>query len=240
MVSFLSDFGLQDAYVAQVKARILSDCPATTIVDITHEAAPCNILSGAWLLHTACRAFPKGTIHLAVVDPGVGTPRRVLVVEKGGHAFVGPDNGIFSFIYPAERITGVTWRPAGPVSSTFHGRDIFAPVVVRLLAGERAPDLGAEVTNPVVLDTTSPQVVHIDRFGNIITNIRPEELGGRVIDMQGRTFGDPVRTFEDLPRDDAGLIIGSAGTVEIAARRRDAAGMLGARIGMPLALVPAF
>lgn len=237
MVSFLSDFGLEDTYVAQVKARILSEFPAATIVDITHEVRPYSIISGAWLLYTVYQAFPQGTIHLAVVDPGVGTSRRVLVVEKDEHIFVGPDNGIFSFLYPADKIIGISWQPSGPVSATFHGRDIFAPLVIRLLHGDRDSDLGSHVTDPIVLDTVSPQVVHIDRYGNIITNIRPIDLMGRALAMQGRIFGRLASTFEELPEVDPGLITGSAGTIEIACRRGDASGILGAYIGMSLGIV---
>lgn len=239
LVSFISDFGLEDAYAAQVKARILAAYPTLTIVDITHTISAYNILSGAWLLFTAYSAFPEGTIHLAVVDPGVGTSRRVLVVEKHGHTFVGPDNGIFSFLYPAEKVTDVTWRPDGPIAPTFHGRDIFAPLVIKLLQGAATMDLGLSVSNPICLDVSSPQVVHIDHYGNIVTNILPAQIRGHSLSIQGRVIQEFMATFEDLPEGELGLITGSAGTIEIVARQKNAAEMLGAGIGTPLVLGPA-
>ncbi|HPE46365.1 MAG TPA: SAM-dependent chlorinase/fluorinase, partial [Deltaproteobacteria bacterium] len=104
LLTFLSDFGSRDAYAAQVKAVILSKVPEAKIVDISHEVEPFNLVSAGWLLFTSYRYFPAGTVHLAVVDPGVGTARAVLLVRKGGHVFVGPDNGLFSFLYPADEV----------------------------------------------------------------------------------------------------------------------------------------
>jgi len=236
LLSFLSDFGLRDSYVAQVKARILSKIPDLTIVDITHDLEAYDILSGAWLLFTTYGSFPEGTIHLAVVDPGVGTRRRALIVEKAGHTFVGPDNGIFSFLYPAESVTAVIWQPHGAIAPSFHGRDLFAPVAIRLLAGATALELGNAITDPISLDIVSPKVVHIDRYGNIVTNIVPARLQGHALVFQGHVIRNRVTTFEDLPQEDVGLIVGSAGTIEIVARQDQAARRLGARVGMPVVL----
>lgn len=238
LVSFISDFGLKDAYVAQVKARILSVIPAASIVDITHALPVYSILSGAWLIFTTYVWFPRGTLHLAVVDPGVGTSRRVLCVEKCGHVFVGPDNGIFSFLYPADRVIDITWRPEGPIAATFHGRDIFAPVVIELLKGVTSAELGVPLPDPVSLDVSMPMVVHIDRFGNIVTNIPPARIKGHSLRINDRVIQDRKTTFEDIPLGEVGLIAGSAGTIEIVARQHNASEMLGARIGMPLELVP--
>lgn len=116
IVTLLTDFGLSDAYVAQLKAAILSRVDAVELVDITHGVEPFGILQAGWLLGTTYGHFPRGSIHLCVVDPGVGTSRAALIVLKDGHAFVGPDNGVFSFIYPAEQVIEVTWRPSTPVS----------------------------------------------------------------------------------------------------------------------------
>ena len=236
LVSFLSDFGLKDGYVAQVKARILSEIPDLTIVDITHSLEAYDILSGAWLLFTTYKTFPAGSIHLAVVDPGVGTSRRALIVEKAGHTFVGPDNGIFSFLYPAEQVTNITWRPQSPIAPSFHGRDLLAPVVLRLLAGAMSTELGHAVSDPISLDITSPKVVHIDRFGNIVTNIPPEQLQGHSMIIQGRDLKEIAETFAKLPEAGLGLIVGSAGTIEIVARQDHAARRLAAHVGMPLVL----
>jgi len=185
LLSFLSDFGLADGYVAQVKARILSEVSDLTIVDITHDLEAYDVLSGAWLLFTTHRSFPEGTIHLAVVDPGVGTSRRALIVEGAGHTFVGPDNGIFSFLYPADSVTAVAWRPHGAIAPSFHGRDLFAPVAIRLLAGATALELGRTITDPISLDIAAPKVVHIDRYGNIVTNITPGQLQGHTLVLRG-------------------------------------------------------
>ncbi|HQP32092.1 MAG TPA: SAM-dependent chlorinase/fluorinase, partial [Deltaproteobacteria bacterium] len=173
---------------------------------------------------------------LAVVDPGVGTPRRALIVEKAGHLFVGPDNGIFSFLYPADSVVNVTWRPHGAIAPSFHGRDLFAPIAIRLLTGTTPLELGHAMNDPVSLDITSPQVVHIDRYGNIVTNITPGQLQGHALVLQGRIIQNRVNTFEDLHQDAIGLIVGSAGTIEIVARQKHAADMLGAAVGMPLVL----
>lgn len=236
LISFLSDFGLRDGYVAQVKARILSGLPGATIVDITHELPAYGIVSGAWLLADTYAWFPPGTLHLAIVDPGVGTARAVLAIEKDGHTFIGPDNGLFSFLYPAQRVMRITWRPAGPIAPTFHGRDILAPLAVEVLRGTPLDALGEPLTNPVCFDTAAPQVVHIDRYGNIVTNIAPE--GVRGIGIQGREVSAQAATFDDIP-EGIGLIRGSAGTIEIVARRRSAADLLGAWVGMSLTVMRA-
>jgi len=236
LLSFLSDFGLADGYVAQVKARILSAVQDLTIVDITHDLEAYDILSGAWLLYTTYPTFPQGTVHLAVVDPGVGTSRRALIVEKTGHLFVGPDNGIFSFLYPARSVIDITWRPQGAIAPSFHGRDLFAPVAIGLLSGATALELGNAITDPIRLDVASPQVVHIDRYGNIVTNITPGQLQDHALVLHGHVIRNLVTTFGDLSQDDLGLIVGSAGTIEIVARQAHAASRLGARVGMPVSL----
>lgn len=236
LLSFLSDFGLADGYVAQVKARILSAVQDLTIVDITHDLEAYDILSGAWLLYTTYPTFPEGTVHLAVVDPGVGTSRRALIVEKTGHLFVGPDNGIFSFLYPARSVIDITWRPQGAIAPSFHGRDLFAPVAIGLLSGATALELGNAITDPIRLDVASPQVVHIDRYGNIVTNITPGQLQDHALVLHGHVIRNLVTTFGDLSQDDLGLIVGSAGTIEIVARQAHAASRLGARVGMPVSL----
>ncbi|HPI91703.1 MAG TPA: SAM-dependent chlorinase/fluorinase [Deltaproteobacteria bacterium] len=238
-VTFLSDFGLRDAYVAQVKAVLLSQVPEARIVDISHEMDPFNIISAGWLLATSYRYFPAGTVHLAVVDPGVGTDRAVLEVRKEGHVFVGPDNGLFSFLYPAEEVVEVTWRPAGSVSSTFHGRDIFAPLAVKLLTGHGLGVAGRPRADPVCLDVHAPMVVHIDGFGNVITNIPCSRLGsGAAVDVNGTTVDSGSGTFADIPFGGLGLVCGSAGTIEIAANRARASDMVGACVGMTVSIVP--
>lgn len=236
VVTFLSDFGVKDAYAAQVKAVILSLAPDALIVDITHEVEPYDIISAGWLLHASYRYFPEGTVHLAVVDPGVGTARAALLVKKDGHTFIGPDNGIFSFLFPADGVYEVLWRPAGAVSNTFHGRDVFAPVAARVLAGDE-PDM-APAAAPVRIDTTSPMVVHIDRFGNVITNIPGAPPGQKLALMVAGVKVEGVYgTYGDIPAGRLGLVTGSAGTIEIAAYTSSASALLSVRPGDRIAVV---
>jgi S-adenosylmethionine hydrolase len=237
VVTFLSDFGLKDAYVAQVKAVILSGVPDARIIDITHDIAPFNIISAGWLLAKSFRFFPPGTVHLVVVDPGVGTGRAILTVRKEEHVFIGPDNGIFSFLYPADDIREITWRPQGAVSSTFQGRDILAPIVVKILSGHGLPIPGMPKADPVLLDVKSPMVVHIDTFGNVITNIECDHLREDcVISISGKDIDHVVHSFAEIPQGKLGLICGSASTVEIVANQANASVILGAEIGMSISV----
>jgi len=237
IITFLSDFGIKDAYVAQVKAVLLSGQPDAAIVDITHEVGSFSILSGAWLLYSSYRYFPQGTIHLAVVDPGVGSGRSCLIVKKQGHTFIGPDNGIFSFLYPADEVVRALRRPEPVISNTFDGRDVFAPLILKLLHGRSVRELG-EVTDEFILfDTKSPQVVHIDKFGNIITNIRYNKWrAGDCLEIGGCSTGLVVRTFSDIPTGQPALLCGSSSTVEVSLRQDSAARMLGAYVGMPVGI----
>lgn len=232
-ITFLSDFGLRDAYVAQVKAVILSAVPDARIVDITHDVEPFNLISAGWLLSTSYRYFPQGTVHLAVVDPGVGTDRAILMVRKDRHVFVGPDNGVFSFLLPSDEVMEVTWRPEGAVSSTFHGRDIFAPLVVRLITGHGLGVPGTAKADPVRLALDAPMVVHIDTFGNVVTNIPGDRLGEDAsLEINGHAIRSAARTFAQVPPGETGLICGSASTIEVVANQARAADIVGARVGM--------
>ena len=237
VVTFLSDFGMSDAYVAQVKARILSSAHDVCIVDITHDVDSYAVLSGAWLLFTTYTFFPKGTVHLAVIDPGVGSPRAVIIVKKAGHIFIGPDNGIFSFLYPADEVIEVTWRPEGVISPTFHARDIFAPVALKVLEDPACEGIGALLNDPVMFDVTKPMVVHIDKFGNVVTNIDCSVLKQRPTLVCGKkSIGCVCGTFSAIPDGGLALICGSSATIEIAANRESAAQMTGACVGMPIQL----
>ena len=234
ILTFLSDFGVKDSYAAQVKGRILSESPDVSIIDITHECERFSIISGAWLLHTSWRYFPKNTIHLAVVDPGVGTDRAVLIIEKEGHFFIGPDNGIFSFIYPAERVFEITWRPKTEISRSFHARDIMAPVSAMLLNGIQPAALGKLKQNPVLIDTETPIVVHIDSFGNIITNIGYSRLGSEGVMINDMVIKEIAGTYDDIKGGGPALIKSSAGTVEVSSKRQNAAEILKIGPGIPV------
>ncbi len=237
MVTLLSDFGTRDAYVAQVKARVLSARPDVQLVDITHEVLSYSMIAGGWLVYTSYAYFPAGTIHLAVVDPGVGTGRAVILVRKAGHIFIGPDNGLFSFLYPADEVLEVVWRPPGPISPTFHGRDIFAPVAVQVLMNPTCDGLGTVLENPVTIEVHEPMVVQIDRFGNIVTNIPGPGLSpGSSMRMGKARIEDRAQTYADIPGGGLAMVLGSAGTIEVAMNRASAAEVTGAYVGMPIQL----
>jgi len=190
IITLLSDFGLKDPYVAEMKAVILSKCPEARIVDISHEISKFNIRMGAFVLASAAPYFPKGSVHVAVVDPGVGTKRRPIVVETKRSIFVGPDNGVLMLAASKEGLQHV-YTIENPqymlpkVSRTFHGRDIFAPAAAHLAKGCAASKFGKEIGDYLVPDFAKPhlkenavfgEVLHIDDFGNIVTNISSEIL----------------------------------------------------------------
>jgi S-adenosyl-L-methionine hydrolase (adenosine-forming) len=269
VITLLTDFGTADYFVGAMKGVILTINRSATIVDITHEIPPQDIESGAFTLLTCYRDFPDGTIHVAVVDPGVGSSRRAIVVRAGSqngagfHYFVGPDNGLFSYIYdrePAYEVFHVTaseyFRPSP--SSTFHGRDVFAPVAAALSNGIDPQALGARITDYVRLAPLSPtaddtgqlhgRIIHIDHFGNCITNFTRADLpdsrslkllvNGRVIETLRKFFTDEHGSKPDERRSDDQLfaIWGSAGFLEIAINRASAADFLHAQCGNAVVL----
>ena len=236
VITLLTDFGTADYYVGAVKGAILSVNPDAVIVDITHEVPAQDIETGAFLLLAAYKTFPRGTIHVAVVDPGVGSTRRPIIVSANDQFFVGPDNGIFTYIEPPHRTFHVTaekyFRP--DPSSTFHGRDIFAPVAAALSTGVSPEQLGSEINDEVRLPSleTPLRIIHIDRFGNCVTNITRERFEGLTIN--GRTIS-VLRNFygEALPGE-IFAIWGSAGFLEISVNGGSAAQVLGAKRGDPI------
>jgi S-adenosyl-L-methionine hydrolase (adenosine-forming) len=251
MITLLTDFGTIDYFVPAVKGAILSINPAARIVDLTHEIPPQDIESAAFTLAACYRDFPQGTIHLAIVDPGVGSQRRVVVVSAGGHFFVGPDNGIFSYIYARE--TAVTVHEAShdeffrhPIGGTFHGRDVFAPLAGWLSCGVSPASFGAILEDYVRLEIAQPvkcgesegydaAIIHIDRFGNCITNLTDKEFRPAMnsrFEVEGAEvlrFGDHFAEFASVCEPFAYL--GSAGYWEIGIWRCSAAERLGIRRG---------
>lgn len=190
IATLTTDFGLKDPYVAEVKAAILSICPTAVIVDITHEISKFNTRMGAYMLASAALYFPKGSVHVAVVDPGVGTQRRPILIETKQGFFIGPDNGILVLAAEEQGILCIH-ELVNPkfmlpkVSSTFHGRDIFAPAAAHLLNGIKPEEFGPkirEATKPEFSKTKQKNgvlvgmVLHVDGFGNIITNISEKEV----------------------------------------------------------------
>ena len=254
LITLLTDFGSADYFVGAMKGVILSLNPQVRIVDITHEIPPQDIAGAAFTLMAAYRSFPPRTVHVAVVDPGVGSSRRPLLVIAGEHFFVGPDNGIFSYVIdrePKARVVHLTNQNyfRHPVSETFHGRDIFAAVAGALSQGVEPQRLGAETPECVRLSALAPirlrqgklhaRIIHIDRFGNCITNLTPKDLtpemiaAGARLTIKGKTIKTFRRFFSDEGDDDAELfgLWGSAGFLEIAATNRSAAKLLLTRNG---------
>ena len=235
VITLLTDFGTADYFVGAVKGAILSVNPRAVIVDITHEIAPQDIEAGAFTLLAAYKTFPAGTIHVGVVDPGVGSERRPIIVSANEQFFVGPDNGLFTYIYdrePSHRIIHVTsdryFRPS--VSTTFHGRDIFAPVAAALSNGIALEEFGAEIDDAVRLPSleTPPRIIHIDRFGNCVTNIT---RAGKSVVVNGQTISEFRRFYGEGDDDSLFAIWGSAGFLEISVNGGSAAKVLGARRG---------
>lgn len=239
-ITLLTDFGTGDYFVGAMKGVILSINPQAVIVDITHELSAQDVAAGAFTLLAAYDTFPDGTIHVAVVDPGVGSERRPIVVNTGNHLFVGPDNGIFTYIYdrePSHQTFHLTSEEyfRQPVSSTFHGRDIFAPIAGALSTGVDPSSLGPRIADPVRLPKSlEPRIIHIDRFGNLITNITRDDLkegtrlviNGKVISAFRSYFGESVGAA-----DEPFAIWGSAGFLEIAVNGGSAAEILGSKRG---------
>lgn len=260
IVTLLSDFGAEDYFVAAMKGVILSALPAATLVDVTHQVPPQDIRAGAFNLLAAYGCFPPGTVHVAVVDPGVGSERRALVVEAGGHRFVGPDNGLFGWIVdrePGARAFHAT-DPAffrHPVSTTFHGRDVFAPVAAALAGGASASEVGPEVADIVRLEPLRPErgeagelrgsVLHVDRFGNCVTSFTRDDVGdhgahGIRLEANGHEIRVVRRYYaEESTPGRVFAIWGSAELLELSANRDSAARILNVRPGTPLVLSPA-
>ncbi len=252
LITLLTDFGLQDSYVAEMKAAALSICPDANLVDITHQVEKFNIRMGAFILASATPYFPPRTIHLAVVDPGVGSTRRPIAIETNRSLYVGPDNGLLIPAATAEEIRHAYELTNNslmrtPVSSTFQGRDIFSPVAANLALGLQPKDVGREIMDYVKLSFAAAkydgkefvcEVLHIDEFGNVITNIPQKELNKLieyprlVVKLRGKRF--PVKvvgTFSELGKRELGVLVGSHGTLEIASPEASAAKRLGARTG---------
>ncbi len=261
IITLLTDFGSQDYFVGAMKGVILSINPLAQIVDITHEISPQDIHAAAFNLLAAYTAFPPGTIHVAVVDPGVGSERRPLAVVCAGQSFVGPDNGIFSWICEREGKARALHLKAeqffhDPVSSTFHGRDVFAPVAAALSNGIAVEEMGEQVNDYVRLESltlrpradrrTEARIIHIDRFGNCVTNLTREDLkeesfaAGAKLTVNGQEIKSCRRFFAEAGArpEELFCIFGSAGFLEIAKQNSSAAEVLKARRGDPVVLSP--
>ena len=254
IITLLTDFGTADYFVSAMKGVILSINPSSRIVDITHNIPAHDIEAAAFTLLAVYASFPAETIHVAVVDPGVGSARKGIVVEAAGQYFVGPDNGIFSYVCERAGVANFFHltksahvRPA--VSKTFHGRDIFAPVAAALASGIAPKKLGREFKDVVRLAPLLPEkakngrlnarIIHIDRFGNCITNVTPQNLTDRMISDGAYLIanGTKINSFRSFFSEKGAKgrelfgIWGSAGFLEIASTNRSAAEILGAKKG---------
>ncbi|MGE5646059.1 MAG: S-adenosyl-l-methionine hydroxide adenosyltransferase family protein [Acidobacteriota bacterium] len=256
IVTLTTDFGLSDHFTGVMKGVILSIAPAAEIVDITHQAEAFDISGGAFAIGAAYRYFPKKTVHVVVIDPGVGTSRRALVAEAAGQFFVAPDNGVLSMIYAREKhkvraiVKDEYFRK--PVSRTFHGRDIFAPVAAHLARGVPAARFGKLIDNYLKLPLGRPvrtgkrfwqgTVLKVDHFGNLITNFHIDEFPALATRPFQLTCGQAaltelVETFAQGAPGEPVLVVGSSGYVEIAANRASAAKALACGAGSPVDLI---
>lgn len=252
IISILTDFGLRDGFVGVMKGVILGIAPGTSIVDVTHLVSPQNILEGAVIFNASAPYFPAGTIHICVVDPGVGTARRPIAANIGPQRYVGPDNGLITLMVARAKREGWPvevvhldkpqyWLPT--ISTSFHGRDIFAPVAAHLSSGLTLTDVGTPIDNPVLLNVPQVErtadglrgaIMHIDHFGNLSTNIRAEDVAGLghvKVRACGAEIDGLVNTFGDRPPGDLIAYISSNGNLALAVVNGNAAHPLGAKVG---------
>ncbi|SMC22455.1 hypothetical protein SAMN02746041_01469 [Desulfacinum hydrothermale DSM 13146] len=256
IITLLTDFGLQDGYVASMKGVLLTIAPRTRIVDITHLIPPQDIRWGSYVLNSSYTHFPPGTVHVAVVDPGVGTDRRAIAIRTEHHLFVGPDNGLFSFVLDREESAEARllknaslFRPT--ISSTFHGRDVFAPAAAHLASGIPFASLGPSV-EPLVgpwvrpnlcSDALEGEVLGSDRFGNIVTNIQQTHLAAFARKKAFLVFLEDQRipvfasTYDELPPGHPLALMGSSGHLEISVNQGNAAHFYKARGGQKVRVV---
>jgi S-adenosylmethionine hydrolase len=263
IITLTTDFGYDDAYAAAVKGAILNVNPEASIVDVSHSIRPQDILQAAFILSVAYRYFPRQTVHVAIVDPGVGSERRGIILKTPSAIFVAPDNGILSYVIDdlfsiesrsaIEQTHGLTevvfkkgleaaaitdprfWRD--PVSPTFHGRDIFAPVAAGLSLGISPYEFGEKINSLHVLPTVKPsldpdgnlvgQILHVDRFGNLITNIKSNSLPGKNVVIE--VAGHRIQGISDYyaQREGVMAVVGSSGYLEISLRDGSACDFLG-------------
>jgi S-adenosylmethionine hydrolase len=275
IITLTTDFGYDDAYVAAVKGAILNINPEANIIDVSHSIKPQDVLQAAFILSAAYRYFPKQTVHLAIVDPGVGSDRRGVILKTLSAIFVAPDNGILSYIIDdlfaiegraltqqghdlkeivfkkgveAAAITDPRfWRH--PVSPTFHGRDIFAPVAAGLSLGISPYEFGEKINSVRFLPVPKPlldpdgnlvgQVLHVDRFGNLITNIRSNDLPGKNVVTE--VAGYRIQGISDYYAQKEGVmaVAGSSGYLEISLRDGSACDFLGTAVGEVIKIIPA-
>lgn len=252
IITLMTDFGQESFFPAAMKGAILRICPDATIVDVTHQVPEHDITAGGYALYATYRAFPKGTIHVGVVDPGVGGERAIVAVQLQGYTFIVPDNGLMSFILKSQtpdRVFTVSNRKlfAGKVAPTFHGRDIFSPVAAHLAAGTPIEEVGPERKALERLDISAAreveggvvgEIISVDRFGNLVTNIRADMLPDEgaehpeiILRVGGHRIEGIRNTYADVGLGQLVAYVGSTDLLEIGRNRGSARDVLGAGVG---------
>ena len=249
MITLTTDFGLKDPYVAEMKGVILSINPKATVIDVSHGIEKFNVQMGAFTLASATAYFPKDTVHVAVVDPGVGTQRRAIVIQTKRAFFVGPDNGVLMLAAQSQGVEHI-YELSNPnlrlsnASNTFHGRDIFAPAAAYLDRGAKPRDFGAEIKNPMTptfsaveisAGALTSEVLYVDDFGNIVTNIKEKNT----INAESLTLKLPqlsvkakfCRVYGEAEPSETVVLVGSHGFVEVAVNQGSAAERFHVRVG---------
>ena len=253
VVTLLTDFGLKDPYVGVMKGVMLSSAPKLELIDLTHGVPPQEVAVGAWHIQQSWARFPAGTVHVVVVDPGVGSERRILLAEQAGHLFLAPDNGVLDPTLTADamvRVLDAEQFALPGASRTFHGRDVFSPAAAALAAGLSPAEAGEETSDWVRLELPSPElsedgtiragVLYSDNFGNLVTTVGAELLGRGLswsVEVGGETM-PLVGTYAEVGEGELLALVGSGGTVEISLRDGDAAAHLGVEAGGAVLLRP--
>lgn len=259
IVTLLTDFGTRGPYVAAMKGALLRHCPAARIVDICHDIDAHDVLQASFVLAQAAGHFPAGTLHVVVVDPGVGTDREIIAATFGSQTYLFPDNGVITMVAETQPLRAMAaardrkyFPPESAISSTFHGRDLFAPLAGHLVRGASVTDLGPTPQSYKLIDASKPHyhddeivgsIVYVDRFGNLISNITARAMAQRWPDhndvevlCDGRTVGPPRATYGQAGRGQLLALVNSMGLVEVAANAARACDVLAAGVGSEVRL----
>ncbi len=251
LIALLSDFGDRDHYAGTMKGVILSINPRARIIDISHNVSPQNIVEAGYLLWASYKYFPDGTVFVCVVDPGVGGGRKIICVETARHQFIAPDNGLLDFIILQEdilrsyQIVNPPRIGAKKISATFHGRDIFAPLAASLSKGSSASQFGKryDLKKPSPLfyepenGMTRARILHIDHFGNLITNIPERYFDRHSVKVGAADITKHIRSYTEAPQADPCMIVGSNGLIEVVVTEGSASEMLNASLQTPITVL---
>ena len=235
VVTFTTDFGSGSPLVAAMKGVVLAGCPHAVLVDVSHEVPRFDVSAGAFMLFAGTRHFDARSVHLVVVDPGVGSSRRRLAIRAGGRYYVGPDNGLFAIVIDEVGLqAAVELAPRPEGAPTFEGRDVFAPAAAALASGVPLDSLGPATDPPKMLDDSSPRVLWIDGFGNLITNLKPPVRRMRI---HNHDIVASAITYAEARTNEPFVYLGSMGYLEVGLREARADRVLGARAGMKVELI---